>query len=234
MARRASVTGRWCGVLLLGLLALPRVPGAAPSPGDSIPRDRALAFDVWRDGERIGSHRILFREGHGRLTVDITIDLAVSVAFIPVFRYAHRNEEVWQAGRLIRMAARTDDDGTAEHVNLVLVGDHLLVDGSKYDGPVAADLLPTTYWREGTVRRSRLVSSQDGRVMAVTVTDRGVETITALGRAVRARHYAMGGGLDLELWYDLGGVWSKLTFTASDGSLIDYRRVVPASQAGGP
>lgn len=193
--------------------------------GTSIPEKGNLYFDVWRNGSLIGSHRIDFRQDGADLVVDISIRLAVDFAYVTVFRYEHRNEERWRDGRLIAMTSSTNDDGKAEHVRLAATPDGLAVDGSVFTGTLPADLLPTTYWRVESIRQRRLVSSQDGRPMDVTVTDAGLDTVLSEGRVVPASRYLMRGDLDLDLWYDANGEWVKLTFVASDGSTIDYRRV---------
>ncbi|PWR18559.1 DUF6134 family protein [Zavarzinia aquatilis] len=205
----------WIG----GVAAPARAERAGQTP-------QPVYFEVWRNGSLIGTHRIAFRHDGADLVVDIDIRLAVSFASITLFRYEHRNEERWRDGRLIAMTSATNDDGTAERVDIAAGADGLVVRGSDFAGTVPADLLPTTYWRMDSVRQRRLISSQDGRPMAVTVTDAGLDTVQSEGRAVPASRYLMRGDLDLDLWYDAAGNWVKLEFAASDGSVIEYRRVV--------
>lgn len=214
----------WVRALVV-LTALTGARTAEAFGGTSIPEKANLYFDVWRNGSLIGSHRIDFRQDGADLVVDISIRLAVDFAYVTVFRYEHRNEERWRDGRLIAMTSTTNDDGKAEHVRLAATTDGLAVDGSIFTGTLPADLLPTTYWRVESIRQSRLISSQDGRPMAVTVTDAGLDTVLSEGRMVPASRYLMRGDLDLDLWYDAAGEWVKLTFLASDGSTIEYRRV---------
>lgn len=196
--------------------------------------ERSIFFDVWREGSLIGSHRLDFSRQGEELRVDIAIELKVDFAYITVFRYQHRNREIWRGGRLLAMQSTTDDDGERARVLLQAKGEELAVDGTKFAGTVPGNLLPTTYWREESMRAARLVSSQDGRIFEVTVTPLGEEDVLSEGRLVKARHYSMRGDLDLDLWYDAAGEWVRLTFKASDGSLIEYRRVTPpAVMAGG-
>ncbi len=213
-------------VLVLGMLS---ASSLAASPIErSIPADGLLAFEVWRDGSRIGTHRLTFASTGGRLTVDIDIHLAVDIAMITVYRYVHRNRETWQDGRLVGMESTTDDDGTPNKVLATPSERALAIDGTRFRGAVPGEMLPTTYWRRDTVERSRLISSQDGRIFDVAVTPLGPDKVTVAGREVAAERYAMRGDLDLDLWYDGKGEWVKLTFAASDGSMIEYRRVNPA------
>src|SRR3546814_11250768 len=59
----------------------------------------------------MGTHRIAFRQEGRALRVDIAIDIAVRFGPIPIFRYTHRNSEIWEDGRLRALDARTDDTG---------------------------------------------------------------------------------------------------------------------------
>jgi len=43
-----------------------------------------------------------------------------------------------------------------------------------------------------------------------------------MGKDVMARHYAISGDLQRELWYDAGGRLVKVRFAASDGTDIQY------------
>lgn len=210
------------------LVALLALIGAAVGQARAYAAERErpdVYFEVWRDGRQIGTHRISFRRDGADLLVDIDIRLAVDFAYVTLFRYQHRNEERWRGGRLVAMTSTTDDDGTAERVEIEASAAGLVVAGSDFAGTLPADLLPTTYWRMESIRQQRLISSQDGRPMDVTVTDAGLDTVLSEGRVVPASRYLMRGDLDLDLWYDAAGEWVKLEFAAADGSVIEYRRV---------
>jgi hypothetical protein len=77
---------------------------AGPPPPD-------LHFVALRDGSRIGRHKVDFQQQGDRLLVDIEIQFEVTFAVIPLFRYRHRDREVWQGDRLVELDARTDDGG---------------------------------------------------------------------------------------------------------------------------
>lgn len=235
---RPDLWSRICRAAAATLVAATLVATAlvatTASIGPAQAAERPIYFDVWREGSLIGSHRIDFTRQGDELRVDIAIELKVDFAYITVFRYQHRNREIWRDGRLLAMQSTTDDDGDRARVSLEARGGELAVEGTKFAGTVPGNLLPTTYWREDSIRAGRLVSSQDGRIFEVTVTPLGEEDVLSEGRLVKARHYSMRGDLDLDLWYDADGQWVRLTFKASDGSLIEYRRVTPpAVMAGG-
>ena len=184
---------------------------------------QTLDFKVLRDGSEIGSHRLqISREGE-RTLVDIDINLEVGFGPLVLYRYAHRNREVWEDGQFIRFDSQTDDDGesyavTAERRNRDIVVDRKPAEDYRIDRP---DVLPTSYWNEATVRQQVLLDTQKGRKMEVEVEDLGWDEIEASGRTIRARKYEMRGDLRLTLWYDESGRWVKLVFPFK-GSTIEY------------
>jgi hypothetical protein len=210
--RRAFLAG--CGAL--GGLALARPLRAAMPPADG------LAFDILREGGRIGRHTVTFRRDAARLEVDIAIDIEVRLAFLTLFRYRHRNRELWQDGRLIGLDSSTDDNGTDHRVRARAGADGLRVeaDGAVYWAP--RDILPTSYWHPRTPAQSRLLDTQKGRLLTVDVAPLGREILPLAGGEVAALRYAMSGDLALDLWYAPDGRWLKVAFEAR-GARVDYR-----------
>ena len=186
-------------------------------------RPDPLDFRVFRDGSEIGYHRLDFRAEGERLTVDIDINLEVGIGPLVLYRYRHRNRESWDGDRLIGFQSETDDDGEKFSVSARRLQEAIRIDREPAEDYVLSDpdVLPTTYWREETVRQARLLGTQEGATKAVNVSQSGTETVEAAGRQVPARRYDMDGDLTLTLWYDETGRWVKLAFPLK-GSEFDY------------
>ncbi len=180
-----------------------------------------LAFAAFRNGDAFGHHHVRFSKDGARLIVDIEIRFDVKFAFIPLYRYRHRNREIWQDGRLVRLSTETDDNGTPHSVIAEAVDDRLQVksDGATLDLP--GDTLPTSYWSEAIGRRGMWLDTQKGEVVRSTITKEPAEMIEAGGRMVSATPYRLEGDITCRLWYS-DGYWAKLRFEGADGSLIDY------------
>lgn len=181
-----------------------------------------LRFDVARNDSLIGYHVLSFAQEGDRLTVDINIELRVKIAFVTVYRYEHRNREQWQDGVLQGFKSRTNDNGTRHSVTASRSGNELVIEGSKgkVEGP--ASLLPTSYWHRNFMEQRQWIDTQEGRIVTSTVEPKGLEQIAVADELREARHFALRGDLDVDLWY-ADDRWVKLSFPASDGSLIDYR-----------
>lgn len=203
-----------------GLVAGMAISGTAgPAPGNTI---GDLRFDVARNDSRIGYHVLSFAQDGNRLTVDIDIELRVKIAFVTVYRYEHRNREQWQDGVLQGFKSRTNDNGTRHSVTASRSGAELVIEGSKGQVRGPGSLLPTSYWHRNFMRQQQWLDTQEGRIVTSTVQPKGLEQIAVANEMREARHFALRGDLDVDLWY-ADERWAKLAFPASDGSLIDYR-----------
>ncbi|NIA72412.1 hypothetical protein HBA54_27870 [Pelagibius litoralis] len=185
-----------------------------------------LSFDVMRDGSQIGSHSISFEEIGDELHVEIAIDLEVNLAFITLFRYEHRNKEVWRDGRLMSLETRTYDDGKEYSVTARSTAEGLLVEGTSGSYLAPRDILPTSYWNRATVDQSVLLDTQRGGLLEVSAKAKGTDDIWTEETRLQARKFDLDGDLDADLWYAPDGEWMKITFTVR-GATIDYVPVGP-------
>lgn len=184
--------------------------------------DATQAFAVDRNGSPIGRHTLRFTRDGRRLSVAIDIQLEVKLAFITLYRYRHTNRELWEDGRLLSFASRTDDNGTPHRVEARRAGEVILVesDAGRIEAP--GDALPSTYWHRRFLDAPVWIDTQRGRLLNCQVTPRGVSRVSAAGDDVAADRFAVTGDLTLDLWYAQER-WVKLDFKGEDGSVIDYR-----------
>jgi hypothetical protein len=205
---------------LAGTAAAGTLVMARPAFADGV--DGRLLFDVYREGDQIGTHELRLRKDGERIESEIRIDLAVKFAFVTAYRYEHRNREVYEGDRLVSMSSRTNNNGEKLSVDVRREGDALVVDGKDGRQRVDGDLIPTTYWQPRSVRRSSWIDSQNGRVVESQVDAVGTDRIRYEGREVAADRFRLRGDLDCDLWYGPEG-WAKLAFEVK-GSRISYRR----------
>lgn len=181
------------------------------------------AFRAIRKGEDIGSHIVtVVRQGsEARAVVDISL-IVRAFGFLPLYHYHHKSEELWRDNRLVSLESTTDDNGKQHFVKATANADGTLqIDGSRYRGLAPADIMPTSYWNGAFPRHNKLLDTQSGRLLDVTVTEVPLQPDD--GAAGNARHYKLDGDLRLELWYDAAQRWIRNRFQGSDNSVIDYR-----------
>lgn len=182
---------------------------------DILPRDRN--FEVFREEVSIGRHEIRFSHQGDELHVKIAIDLEVKLAFITLFRYSHRNHEVWRNGRLISIDTQTDDDGEPHWVRGRTTAEGFAVESSSGPAMAPPEIIPTSYWRPETVTQEQLLDTQHGRLVEIF----SIEREPDFGFSSVATRYALRGDLNLDLWYDDERQLAKIAFQAR-GAKIDY------------
>jgi hypothetical protein len=211
-------------LLMIALLGA----GPAAAAGPDLPYGRPLEFAGFRNGQRIGIHRLTFEKEGERLIVTTQIDLVVKVLGITAYRYRHRSRETWLGDALQSFASQTDDNGKAWSVRASRDASGLRVERTAPDaaGPVQATMpaatMPSTHWNARQAAQGFLLNAQKGTQEDIAVTPLGRESVRTLSGFVLATHYRYDGGVRMDQWFDERGRWVKSRFTASDGSVIDY------------
>lgn len=201
-----------------GLALIPSVVRAAPLPP-------ALTFAAYRNGKRIGEHRLVFETSGEDLTVRVRAEMAVKVGPVTVFRYLHEVVERWRGGRFESLGSRTNSGGKREAVTATRTGSGVLirVGETRTVAPEAA--IPLTHWNP-QVQRAPLFNPQTGKLLKLAVRQRGSETIIlGNGRSLTAQRVSFTGDAQIDNWYDEAGVWAALRGRLDDGSTMEYRRL---------
>ncbi|HSA79906.1 MAG TPA: DUF6134 family protein [Geminicoccaceae bacterium] len=184
-----------------------------------------FTFTVSRDGKPIGEHRVAFRHQGDRIEIETDMELKVSFAMVPVFRFTHRSHEIWEEGKPVLINATTDDDGRKYDITVHPNGHGLVrtvnerVD--KLDGATKVLAL----WNRDTVTSppGNFVSIVEDKTLDVAFRYLGKESMTLDGRLLDVDHYQMVGEEERDIWYDADGRVARVTFMR-DGSQIEYRR----------
>jgi len=178
-----------------------------------------IAFSVWRNGSEIGSHTVEFERENDWVSVRSEANFSIKFGPITLYRYHYEAVEIWRGDDLMSVRARTDDNGTLEHVDVSRSGDSLSVAGSKsgrYTAPAGA--IAATHWNEAELGQP-MINPQNGDLMRFDRRDLGQERLDS---GIQARHVALTGYATLDLWYDETRRWRALRAVATDGSIVDY------------
>jgi hypothetical protein len=181
-----------------------------------------VRFDVYRDGNKVGFHRVWFGKRGTDLTVENKFRIEIKVLFLTAYSYQYSSEARWRAGQLLQIAAQVDDDGATSQVSAALDDDRMKVNGSAGRYTAEATLYPTNHWNVEVLRQKQVLNTLTGQLNSVRIEAAGRELVaTEFGEALATR-YAYKGDLETEAWYDDAGRWVKLRFQARDGSTIEY------------
>ena len=152
-----------------------------------------LNFLALWNNNAVGSYSFLITpSADGRqMTVSHTFLIRVKIAFVTMFRYEHRVEEVWRDGQLQRLTSETvDADGTMS-VRGARAGQVLRIEGPLGLSEAPADMLTTTCaWHPAFTQQKGVVDVSDGRVVDLVVRSLGETMVKSDGDDVAARQYA--------------------------------------------
>jgi len=224
--RRKSVSRR--ALLKAGLAgavscAFPRLAHAATEivlPAAAANR----RFSVLYKGNRIGAHTVLYSSATGETRVNTEIRLLVKVAFFTVFKFNHRSEETWRAGRLMSLNSETVEHGETLHVEGAATpqGFRVVSKGGPFVAS-AATLTSNSLWTPAVLEQATVVDAQHGGVIGVSTRKFADEQILIGGRQVRATRYTfITPYLAGSIWYDTENLWVRGEFER-DGSKIQYQ-----------
>jgi hypothetical protein len=203
--------------------ALPRLAHAATAivlPAASGDR----RFSVIYEGDKIGAHTVLYSAATGETRVSTEIHLLVKVAFFTVFRFNHRSEETWRAGRLASLSSETLEHGETLHVEGAATpqGFRVVSKGGPFIAS-AQTLTSNSLWTPAVLEQATVVDAYHGGIIGVSARKFTDEQIAIGGRQVAATRYTfITPYLAGSIWYDKQNLWVRGEFER-DGSKIQYQ-----------
>jgi hypothetical protein len=204
-----------------GLALLPAAHAWAEAPG---PLKRRIAFDVWRNGQMIGAHRVEIEGEEASLKVRTNVDLLVKFGPIPVFRYTFQSHETWRGGKFSALESDAQTNGRRDQVHAMSGGSGVTIEtarGQTHTAP--ADALPLSHWNQAALRNP-LFNPQTGAMLKERIARQDGETLRLPdGRSIQATKVVLAGDTEIIDWYDEAGAWVALRGRLKDGSYLDYR-----------
>lgn len=201
--------------LLAALLFAAALPALAAETRD-------WKFRVLLDDREIGRHQFTLRVAGEQRELRSEARFDVRLLFVSAYRYLHDAVERWQDGCLASLEARTETNGEREAVRAAARGGRLVVEGPGGRGEHEGCVMSFAYWDPQILQARRLLNSQTGELVPVTVTPQGAETLEVRGRRITAeRHRISGTGLRIDLWY-AQGQWVGLEAAAQSGRRLRY------------
>jgi len=183
---------------------------------------RSWNFRVLLDDRPIGQHQFrLVTNGETReLTSEAKFD--VKVLFISAYRYQHEARERWMGDCLDTLTARTEINGERKNVQANTDGPRMTVQRPEGRDTHSGCVMTFAYWNPRILEATRLLNSQTGELLPVTVTREGEESLAIQGRPQRAeRHRIRAPQMQIDVWY-ADGRWVALEAPAAGGRRLRY------------
>jgi hypothetical protein len=207
--------------LKAGLLSAAALFSSSAAPAE--PMAETLRFAVMREGQQIGTNTIELRRNGSETTVQMMTQVQVKIAFVTVYRFEQTETERWVGGKLMALSAVTNDNGTMHRVKATRANDRLTIEADGKTTEVAGNTIPASLWNPLLLEKTVAFNPQDGTMMPIAVTDRGVDQLVVQGRAKRTRHYVINSTFPQDVWYDDARQLVKVELKVSDGSTIRYQ-----------
>ncbi len=186
----------------------------------------AWKFRVLLDDREIGHHSFVLRGGDGgesELHSEAKFD--VRLLFISPYRYRHQATERMRDGCLQSLESHTKTNGKSQSVRTAVRGSRLVVQQPEKREEYGGCVMSFAYWNPQILSADRLLNSQTGELMPVTISSQGVETIQVRGKKISAqRHRLRAQQLTIDLWY-VGDRWVALESPTEGGRRLRYELI---------
>ena len=186
-----------------------------------------IFFNVYRNGSKIGYHKVEFLDSESSLKANIEIKFEVTFLGFTVYDYYHQNTEIWGQNILNQLNSTTDKNGEELFCNFKKINDKFNLKGSVDGFNPNKNLIPTSYWNhklvEGPTYKT-VLNTQDCSSIKFKIENLGNEFI--YDAQLPATHYKLTGqewtgeDVDIDIWYN-DNKWVKMIFI-KDGSKIEY------------
>lgn len=183
---------------------------------------REWDFRVSLDQKVIGTHRyILESDGANRkLSSDASYDY--KWLGISVYKYTHHAEETWSNDCIAMLNSTSVTNGNNEYVQAQRIDQSLHVDHQGKQASYEGCIKSFAYWNPAFLSETRLLNSQTGEYVPVSITKMNSEMISVRGSSTQSDRYQVRGkDLQIDLWY-VNGDWVALQALTDKGRMLRY------------
>jgi hypothetical protein len=189
----------------------------------------SLEFDIQRNGEPVGTHRVTFSKQNGELAVSTDSSIVVRFLSVPIYRFTYNSTTLWRDGTLESLKAVTNDDGKVSTVMALVKGNQAQINGPAGNFDATLPIFATEHWNPAELQQKTVLNAITGKLDHVQVKDAGASEVETTSGPRAADRYDVSGDLQFTAWYDPRGRWIGLSFKGKDDSTISYicRRCAP-------
>ena len=181
-----------------------------------------IYFDVFRKGDKVGSHIVKFSRDNGSTIARISFNIEIDFLFLTAYQFKYLSEAKWVKGQLDYLKVSVDDDGEEFELIANRKDQMINVIGTNETFSTPIPIYPTNHWNSGVLNETLVLNTLTGLLNKVSIVAQDNENIPTEKGIIKAMRYTYSGDLNNEVWYDDEGRWVKLRFKASDGSIIEY------------
>ena len=186
------------------------------------PEDATSKFLILRNDRVIGECIQRYSRESGDFVVRQDLRFAFGPQDAPFQRFEQNLEERWRDGWLQEVISDSDDDGRlwrvrAERRDGIFGG---AVNGRAFT--VSGYVITTSLWHRDAPTQQALFDVTDAQVRLFQSELVGEEEVMAGGRLISAKHYAIRGEINRDIWYDADCRLVRIGASARDGSALIF------------
>ena len=186
-------------------------------------------FIAYLDDLEIGYHNFEVNISDTETTVLSHAEFDVSFMFIPIFKYEHSNQEVWNNGCLIKLNSSTINDGEELFVKLSNINGLTHIETANNKLSKSDCVRSFAYWDAELIKSKVLLNTQTGELIDVTYKFVGPEKILINKESIDTQRYQLlgkdevGNDIDISLWYNNNDQWVALESRLENGRFLRYQ-----------
>jgi len=202
-------------ICLIGLGSLSQTASGATT--------QSYEFKVFLGEQEIGHQRFDVSSEGEQTQVWIDAQFDVKFFYITFYTYRHTNSEKWESACLHGIRSHTDDNGDAYFVDGTFENGKLRVQTQTGNWSGDNCIKTFAYWNPEWITGERLLNSQTGELLPVSIRSMGEETISVRGVPARTtRRQIVTDEFTVDLWYTDNGRWVALQSTTKNGESLRY------------
>lgn len=185
-------------------------------------QERVLSFRVLLEGQEIGRHQFTLRGAGASSEIRSDASFDVRFLFISAYKYQHKALERWDGDCLRSISSQTKTNSEDQAVNAQWRDGRLVVERSGAREEHQGCIMSFAYWNPRILSANRLLNSQTGELLPISISNMGEDAIAVRGQRLMAqRHRINGSKLQIDLWY-AGNDWVALEALAQGGRRMRY------------
>ena len=186
-------------------------------------------FEIYRNGKKIGFHKLYFKKIENRIIVNTKTEMIVKLGFFPIFKYFYDGEETWDKNKFINAKTFTQKNARKFQFTANRKNSKIEINSRDKTFFVDSDSLITSYWNQNWLNKKELIDSQHGKKRFINVEKKNIENVSTIYGNILAQKYKVigtrnkknGDKIDFYIWYDDKKRWVKIKFFIKN-SLIEY------------
>jgi len=181
-----------------------------------------LKYDLYFNNELIGYHTFSFKEIDDLIQINGKGSFKVSKMGIDLINYTTSSESIYRGNQLIKFTSKTNQNDKKKYVNIKLINNNLIIDGSSFKGETNKKTLLSSLWNHEIVTKKEQISAISGRIIKQKVKFLGKKKIDIGDKSFETINFRIFSDdnkpmdkkkINIKIWFDINTlIWIKASY----------------------